>query len=199
MDLATGLSIPSDEVEKEYDYVYFARDINKAADFAIEAFAIALKSFPNLTLDIIGSYDGAFKSQLESRIQELGIGNRISFEGSYPSHEDVVKQVRKARIALLPFKIDNSPTTIPEAMSLGLPVVSTCTDGIQLLYKDGYNILLSEIGNHQALADNMCKLLNDSLLFEKIKENALALIRSDDNTARMKTWLEIYKSIAKKS
>ena len=195
MDLATGLTIPSDIVPKEFDFVYFAKDIKKAADFAIEAFAITLQKYPNLTLDVIGHYNADFKSQLDIRIKELGIGDNITFEGSFPSHEDVVKQVRKSRFALLPFKIDYSPTTIPEAMSLGLPVVSTRTDGIKTIYKEDVNILLSDVGDHISLSRNMIRLMEERGLADKIMNNAYSFIRSDDNTARMRRWVEVYRTI----
>lgn len=198
MNVATNLPIQDEETTKEYDFVYFAHGIKKACDLAIEAFAVAVKKHPNLTLDIVGKYDEDFKQQMDSRIKELGITNNVTFEGLFPTHEDAVKQVKKAKFALLPFKVDYNPTTIPEAMSLGIPVVSTRTDGIKALYKDEYNILLSDIGDHDGLAKNMLRLVEDETLAKKIKDNAIMELKRDGNTERMKNWVEIYKTIAQK-
>ncbi len=195
MDLATALPIDTDYTTKEFDFVYFAYGIKKACDLVIKAFAIVAKSNPELKLDIIGSYSQSYKSELDIKLKEYGIIDNVTFEGSFPSHEDVIKQVKKSKFAILPFKVDYNPTTIPEAMSLGLPVVSTKTDGIKVLYKEEYNILLSDIGDHIGLANNMKRLLEDHVLADRIKKNAIFELQNDSNTARMKHWVEIYKQI----
>ena len=195
MNVATSLPIQVDNVHKEYDFVYFAHGIKKACDLAIEAFAIAAKKYPGLKLDIIGQYDEDYKQQLDSRIRILGIEGKVCFEGLYPTHEDAVNQVKKAKYALLPFKVDYNPTTIPEAMSLGLPVISTKTDGIRVLYKDGYNILLSDIGDHEGLANNMIRLVENVELANQIMKNALNDLEQDSNEHRMRNWVNIYKSV----
>ena len=41
-------------MDKKYDFVFFAASINKHADIAVEAFALASKTIPGLTLNIIG-------------------------------------------------------------------------------------------------------------------------------------------------
>ena len=198
MNVATNLPIQDKKTIKEYDFVYFAHGIKKACDFAIEAFIIAAKKYPQLTLDVVGKYDEAFKQLLVKRLDKYGLAANVTFEGLYPTNDDAVEQVKKARFALLPFKVDYNPTTIPEAMSLGLPVVSTRTDGVKVLYKDGYNILLSDIGDHVALANNMIRLIESPELASNIQANAFKELKRDSNEVRMRHWVDIYKEVAKK-
>lgn len=173
----TSLAVTEPVIEgttaKEYDFVYFAADISKAADLAIEAFAEALKKKPSLTLDIVGGYSPELKAALDRRIAELGIGDNITFEGKLPSHDDVIRQIRKARFALLPLKIDIVSGTIREAMACGIPVVTTITPGTPGLNERRECVLLSEAGNHDAMAHNMLKLVENADFAEMLKKNCL--------------------------
>lgn len=179
-----------------YDFVYFAANISKAADLAIEAFAIVQKQYPNTTLDIVGGYTPDYKKELEYRIEELGIKRNVFFEGSLPTHEDVINQIRKARFALLPLKTDIVSSTIREALSNGIPVVTTITPGTPKLNENRLCVLLSETGNHQGLAQNMIKLLTDSSLASDLSTNGLLFSNErDSNYQMMLEIVEVYKSI----
>ena len=70
-----------EKCEKKYDFVYFSLNINKAADLAIEAFAVAKKSHPEINLLVVGDYDEDFKQHLDDRIKELAITESIVFTG----------------------------------------------------------------------------------------------------------------------
>lgn len=113
--------------KKEFDFVYFAANISKAVDYAIESFAIAHRAFPTATLDIVGDYAIDYKKKLDERIAELGIQNFVTFEGKQATHDDVIRQIKKSRFALLPLKIDLISGTVRESMANGLPVVTTIT------------------------------------------------------------------------
>ncbi len=162
------------KIHKTYDFVYFAANIDKSADLAIEAFGLAHMKDPNITLDIIGGYDEVFKQKLDLIIQKYNIDDAITFEGKLPTHQDVLLHIRKSRFAILPLKIDLTSGTIREAMANGLPVITTDTGelGTQLLNNRRQNVLLSKIGDHQALANNMLLLLEDVNLAETLRNNA---------------------------
>lgn len=173
----------SDIVEKQFDFVYFSADISKAADLAVEAFCLAYQRNPGITLDIVGGYDEGFKQSLEEKIRRLGNDRAVVFEGMLPTHDDVIAQIRKSRFALLPLKVDLISGTIREAMSNGLPVVTTDTGelGTQTLNTVRQNALISAIGDHQALADNMLRLIDDKPLADRLRDNAFAT-RSEAET-----------------
>lgn len=187
--LALKDPIVNRECEKIFDFVYFAANINKAVDLAIEAFAIVHKDRPQVKLDIIGGYDKEFKKYLDALIQKYNLNGVITFEGRLPTHEDVLKQIRKSRFALLPLKVDITSGTIREAMSNGLPVITTDTGegGTQKLNRERNTVLISPIGNHQALADNMLRLLDNAELADTLRKNSYqqrATARSNEETIR---------------
>ena len=179
--------------EKKYDFVYFAADISKAADWAIEAFAEALKMKPGITLDIVGGYSVQFKALLDNRIEELGIKENVIFEGKLSTHNDVLRQIRKAHFALLPLKIDLVSSTIREAMACGLPVVTTITPNTPNLNKELECVMLSPVGDHKAMADNMLRLLCDIDYAKKIRENArIKMEERISNRSVVEKWKKSY-------
>ena len=198
IDIALGTVINTNTENKEYDFVYFASNVNKAGDWAIEAFGLAQKEYSSITLDVVGGYDEECKKALDSIIRKYGIEDVVSFEGRLESHEDVLAQIRKSRFALLPLKIDLVSSTIREAMANGLPVLTTDTGefGTQSLNEECNSVLISPKGNHRVLADNMLRLLNDQQLVNELRANSIKYVKEHyDNNCMMKKWVESYNSI----
>ena len=180
--------------EKKYDFVYFAANIGKAVDWAIEAFGEASKIKESITLDIIGDFSDELKKQLDNRIKELGVENQVFFEGRLPSHDDVLKQIKLSRFALLPLKIDLVSCTIREAMANGLPTVTTITPDTPKLNKKRECILLSKPRDFKAMAMNMVKLLEDETYANTIRDNAIVTVsEATSNKQLMLYWIEAYK------
>lgn len=198
IELALGEKPNHAQVDKIYDFVYFSVNINKAVDYAIEAFAIAQKKYPQITLDVIGGYSAEFKKQVDKRISELGIESNVIFEGLLPTHEDVLHHISYSRFALLPLKVDMIAGTIREAMAAGLPVVTTITPVTPKLNEQRRSVLLSEKGDFQSMADNMIALIDsDSLCHELVSNADITLMERYDNDSAMREWVEAYLTILK--
>ncbi len=195
--LTETINVTIDKNNKKYDFVYFSLNINKAADLALEAFGIAYSKDPSITLDIIGSCDLDYKQKLDCIIEYYNMKNAITFEGKLQTHEDVINQIRKARFALLPLKVDLTSGTVREAMANGLPVLTTDTGvlGTQKLNLVRQNVLISAIGDHQALADNMLKLMTDEGLVESLCKNAYqTTLERKSNEEVIRKNVEIYRA-----
>ncbi len=78
-----------------------------------------------------------------------------------------------ADIFVFPTFYDNEcfPLVLLEAMSYGLPCVTTNEGGIADIVSDGINGLISEKGNPESLAECILNLLEDSYLRKKMGEN----------------------------
>ena len=198
LPMCLALTEPSMEknLDTSFDFVYFASSINKAADLALEAFAIAHRSHPSIKLDIVGGGTPEFMDELYRRIDELGLSDSIQIEGRLATHDDVINQIRKSRFALLPLKVDLISGTIREAMANGLPVVTTITPSTPNLNNERACVLLSEQGNHAALASSMCSLLDNEELAEELSRNCMITARErKSNKTYMQEWLATYQSI----
>ncbi len=198
MPLAVGQNVDLTPVDKEYDFVYFATNIAKTADYAIEAFILACKRYPKLSLNLSGYCAPEYRLKLEAILKEHGLVENVTFTGSQLTHEDVIRQIKKSRFALLPQKIDLISSTIREAMACGLPVVTTITPATPGLNKDRESILLSEKGDYQAMANNMLRLVNDDSFASIIRENAIATVSERySNEKYMWIWKKNYYEIMK--
>lgn len=196
--LALTENINKDADTKLFDFVYFANNLNKAFDLAIEGFSIVQKKYPDITLDIIGGSSEKEMAQYVARVHELNLDNNVIFEGKLPTHDDVLKHIRKSRFALLPLKTDYVSGTIREAMANGLPVVTTITEGTPTLNSQEQCVLLSPIGDHGALATNMLRLLEDNELANTLICNSFKRAeKSTDNEAIIKKWYEAYFCVLK--
>lgn len=184
-------------VHKQFDFVYFAGGINKAADLAVEAFALAAQKKPEITLNIVGDTPEPFTSNLKTRIKELNIEDKIAFSGKLATHEDVIRQIQLSKYALLPLKIDIISGTIREAMFCGLPVVTTITPGgTPTLNENRISVLLSEKEDVSSIGENMIRLIEEPGLAKQLKENALITVNEMWNNKRiMEKLLVAYQDI----
>ncbi len=200
MTLAVGepASAPSDH-PKSYDFVYFAANISKAVDYALEAFARARRRHGDITLHVIGDFSESLMADIMLRMERLGIDGGVDFTGKLPSHDDVIREIRKARFAVLPLKIDLCSNTVREAMANGIPVVTTVTPCTPDLNSDRESVLLSEKGDFDAMADNMCRLLEDADLAAALGSNGVKTVGEQfDNAKAMREWRENYRNILKR-
>lgn len=177
----------------QYDFVYFASYIHKAFDLALEAFALAHEKHPEITLDVIGGYSMVEKKEYDKRIKELGLENCITFEGRLPTVADVMKQIKKSKYALVPIKVDLISGVVLQSMSHGLPVITCITPGTPELNKQRESILLSPVGDHQAMANNMIKLIENPDYANMLRANA-ALTYSERTSKEeiIKNWIDVY-------
>jgi len=199
ISIAMGNEINLTEDVKVYDFVYFAAGINenKAGDVALKSFAIAHQLHPEITLNIIGKIDEDFRKILDEIISKNRLENAVFIEGKLPTHNDVISQIRKSKYALLPLKFDFVPNTIREAMCNGLPVVTTITEnGTTKLNEKRESVLLSKPDDHNAIAKNMIKLIENPSLAETLRKNA-AISEEEriNNYDMMLKWADVYKKI----
>lgn len=149
--------------------------LNEQKDYPtmIAAFAMAADKFPEAVLDIYGA--GEERERLEQDIQDRHLENRVFLRGRT---ENVLEALKQADGYILSSKYEGMPNSLMEAMAVGLPCVSTvCPTGPRDLIEDGESGLLVPVGNAQALAAAMEKLLSDADLRKRLGENARKTIQ----------------------
>lgn len=197
LDIPNGLSVQISNCEKKYDFVYFSANINKSFDLALEAFILAHNINSSLTLDVIGHYDQDFKSTIDKRIKENNLQEFIHFEGHQETYKEVLNLVKQCKVALLPLKIDLISSTIRESMALGVPVITTITPGTPELNSKRESVLLSDIGDYAKMAENMVKIIEDTVFYNLIQKNAAQTIKDlFDNSVTIAEWIAAYKNIS---
>lgn len=145
-------------------------DINqKRQDLLIEAFKMICGDYSDITLHLYG--DG----KDEAKLKELAAGHeRIIFEGVT---NNVVEAVQNARMFVLSSDFEGIPNALIEAMSLGVPCISTkCSPGgAELLIEDGKNGLLTPCGDATALALAMRRFLDNQEEAERMGAEVMSI------------------------
>lgn len=93
--------------------------------FLIEAFAEAHKIIKNSVLKIIG--DGELRNELENLVKKLDLSEAVIFEGR---QNDVKSFLVGADIYCCTSKVEGMPLVVLEAMSCGLPIITTPAGGV---------------------------------------------------------------------
>jgi colanic acid/amylovoran biosynthesis glycosyltransferase len=120
--------------------------------------------------------EGPQRLELEARLDELSLRDRVSLVGPLP-HAGVIAKYREATIFVLPCVTasdgdrDGIPNVILEAMAMQLPVVSTRHSGIPEAVQDQVNGLLVPPADPSALAEALARLLEDADLRERFGRN----------------------------
>lgn len=193
--LPVGVEIDLTPSEKKFDFVFFAADVKKGGDDALTAFALLAKRHPEATLNISGGYTKAYKKDLDEKIERLGLAENVFVTGPKSTHAEVLAQIKLSRFAVLPQKGDMISGTIREAISCGLPVVTTITPQTPELNADRDSVLLSPDGDSQMMAENMNRLYEDPSLGSSLSAAALLTVQERySNAAIIRRWRQVYLS-----
>jgi colanic acid/amylovoran biosynthesis glycosyltransferase len=147
----------------------------KGISFAVHAVSKLVEVYPNLKYRIVG--DGELRDQLENLAHDLHITQYVSFMG-WQTQQDVLKLLQESHIFIAPsvttFNGDQEgiPIALMEAMSMGLPVISTVHSAIPELIDDRVNGFLVPERDVDALAVAICGLISKSISWSDITWNA---------------------------
>jgi colanic acid/amylovoran biosynthesis glycosyltransferase len=117
--------------------------------------------------------DGPLLDELRSAATRVGLDG--AFPGALP-HEEVRALYRQAAVFCLPCVVastgdrDGLPTSVLEAMALGVPVVTTDVNGLPDVVIDGETGLVVPEHDPPALADALERLLKDPELAARFAE-----------------------------
>jgi glycosyltransferase involved in cell wall biosynthesis len=143
------------------------RDV-KGIDVAINSLAEINKKIPaNLTL--IGDYKNEdYFSLIKSQIKELNLENNVKFLGSI---NNPFPEMNKMDILLLPSRSEVLPTSLIEAMGLGIPVIAAdCDFGPREILDNGKYGFLVPVDNYEKIFENVIRLFNNPNLYNYFSE-----------------------------
>ena len=115
--------------------------------------------------------EGELRGELEALVHDLHLEDRVLLPGLT---DDVPRDIRGAKLFVLPSDYEGMPNALLEAMALGLPCISTdcpCGGPGEIL-ENGKNGLLVPVGDEQALCAAMAALLKNGDLRAGLGEQA---------------------------
>lgn len=157
----------------------------------LAAFSLLRKRM-NCKLQILGT--GSQLQSLQELTRELQIEDVVEFLGfrNNPDH-----YIAKSQLFVLASRYEGFGNVIVEAMSLGVPVVSTdCPYGPGEIIKDRWNGLLVPVGDSERLADCMEQVLNNRDLANTLRLNGLVRAQDFCRDRIVPEYMQFFQQIA---
>jgi N-acetyl-alpha-D-glucosaminyl L-malate synthase BshA len=151
--------------EKIISHISNFRKVKRVED-VIRVFAETIKKVPSKLL-FVG--DGPERYGCEQLCRELSLCEHILFLGKIRDTSDVLAI---SDAFLLPSETESFGLAALEAMSMGVPVVSSNSGGIPEVNENGFSGFLSDVGDVNDMSKNLVHILTENRL-DSFRDNAL--------------------------
>jgi glycosyltransferase involved in cell wall biosynthesis len=157
----------------------------KGLDTFIEACGILQNRKVDFKAQIVGE-NGEHTEKLKYLIKKYSLEKKVLLAGSM-TQNSLFHEYHNSDVFCLPCRVlengdrDGIPNVMVEAMSCGLPVVSTDISGIPEIISNGENGVLVEPEDASALADSMQKICTDRAFAERLSKAGLKTAQENFN------------------
>lgn len=178
-----------DRNEYNYDVVYLGRLTHqKNPHRLLSVFKMLIDKKPDIKIAVIGT--GELETEIHQLASELKIDQNVEFLGF---QSNPYKMLYNAKLMIMTSRWEGTPMCVLEAMALGVPVVSTPTDGVKDIVEDGKTGYLSD--SDDVLVRRAVDIITNSTIYSMLKDNAKekSLILNDIETYK-KSIFKAYKN-----
>lgn len=155
-----------DNNKYDYDVVYLGRlTLPKNPHRLLGVFKMLIDRKPDIRIAVIGT--GELEEEIHQLASEMKLISNVEFLGF---QSNPYKMLHDAKLMIMTSRWEGTPMCVLEAQSLGVPVVSTPTDGVCDIIIDGKNGFLCE--SDTDLVKRICTLIDNEPLRNEMKSNA---------------------------
>jgi glycosyltransferase involved in cell wall biosynthesis len=162
-----------------------------SVDVVVRAFAEVKNKYPEAQLDLVGG--GPLEGDIRKLVADLNLTG-VNFAG-VASRQVIGKYYEQADIFINASWLDNMPLSIIEAFAAGTPVVTTSPECMPYLVEHERTGLLSPVGDADALAANVIRLLRDPALAARLAQNAYKESQNYTWEAVREQWVNTYRAL----
>ncbi|MBE7053783.1 MAG: glycosyltransferase family 4 protein [Ruminococcaceae bacterium] len=192
--------IPNPVLNVNTDYMYDAKNADKTIAFAgrfetaqkrqdimIKSMKKVLDKYPDYKLIFYG--DGQNEEDIKNLAKETGIDKNVVFAGV---SDNLTRDISKSEIYVLTSDYEGIPNTLIEAMTIGMPCVSTdCSPGgARMLIDSGVNGTLVPCGDVDAIAKAIIYYIENKDIAAEHGKKAISLKDKYCYDVIMKKWEE---------
>jgi glycosyltransferase involved in cell wall biosynthesis len=164
----------------------------KGYDYLIPAWEIVHKRHPEWVLHVYGS--GEYYQQVVDWVEERHLGDTVILHN--PTNQ-IMEKYLESSICVLSSRYEGFSMVLAEAMSCGVPCVAfDCPHGPRHIIRHLEDGILVDYLNIQALADGICRLIEDESLRRQLGANARNNILRFSKDKIMKKWENLFVEIA---
>lgn len=170
-------------------------DYQKGFDRLIEAWALVQQNpaCRSWRLDIFGQ--GEWQEMLEEMIRERNLGQTARIN---PPSKQIGEEYAASSILVMSSHYEGFPMVMIEAMACGVPVVSydfKC--GPRDIIREGDNGLIIPEGDISALAEGICRLIQEKELRRSMSMKAQEVTTTYSEEKVMRRWITLFNSMAR--
>ncbi len=152
------------------------RPLKRVAD-VVRVFARVRAARP-ARLRLVG--DGPDRAAVEALARQLGVTADVDFLGE---RDDLPRALADAAVFLLPSETESFGLAALEALSCGVPVVASRVGGVPEVVRDGEVGFLHTVGDCDAMASSVLRMLDDPALRARLGGAARARAETDFRVA----------------
>lgn len=160
----------------------------KNYSFLIDCFAEVAHEYENLTLTIVG--DGVLRGEIEEQVKKLGIADKVRITGVV---SDVENYLADADVYVASSIFEGLPISMLEAMSAGLPIISTNVGGVPDIIKNGENGILVAPGDKNGYVQALRELTINEEKRREYSERAKLLSVKYDEKITVEGYEKLYQ------
>lgn len=138
----------------------------------------------DVRLTFIG--DGPLKEEFKAYCFTKGVGDYVIFTGRLSNFQEIAKVLKKSDIFVLPSLAEGLPRSVIEAMSQGLPCLSTDVGGTSEILDKEY---LFDFYNEKELELKIIKLIKNPAMMSEISKKNIGIAKeySAENLSEKRT------------
>jgi len=141
----------------------------KRQEDAVRAFGLLKKQDVNAELIIVGGSENlGYRAKLDRMICELGLQGSVTFTGEV---RDARSQIETSDVLIVCSRSEAFGRVTIEAMLAGKPVIGASGGATPELVQDGFNGLIYEVANSDALADKIFHLYQHPDMARRLGDN----------------------------
>ena len=161
-----------------------------------KGYPVLLDAMQQVDADLVLIGEGSQGDALKAQAKRLGLGDRVHFKG-YLSRAEMKLLLHAAQVFVLPSisEAEGFGIVQVEAMASGLPVINTnLNTTVPLIARHEIEGLTVEVGNAQALASAINRLLGDGALSARLAANGRQRAQATySNAAFLKGMQDVYQ------
>jgi glycosyltransferase involved in cell wall biosynthesis len=182
--------VSDSSIRKTHDLVFCGRLVaNKGLDELLRAMTL----LPKVRLLVIG--DGPLKAHFAKLAEQLGLLDRVFFQGWLAEQGDVLQAMQTAKIFVMNSKSEGGPRVALEAMAIGMPVIVTPVGVMPDVIEDGVNGVFTT-GDAENLAEKIRHLLLDPMYQIQLGNAARGILKRFDRKVLIAEYAEFLQSLA---
>lgn len=155
----------------------------KGLHMLLKALSIVKKQYPDVQLSIPGTplkdrmtikerlKQSGYDKFIRGQIKSLGLRDNVHYTGRLTAAQ-MAEKMSKSHVFVMSSAIENHSSTLKEAMTVGVPCVSSYVGGVPEYAKHEENCLLFRYEDYEVMAQEIIRLFESDDLCQHLSQNA---------------------------